>query len=293
MQFKQVSHPKTNQLLKIDNNDIDNSNNCIEKIKKEFNIKIKNGEIINLNNNNNNEQLDLEDTNFLKIVEEKLDYINHEYSEKKIKEDDKKKKKFEEERNVDDKNQINDNNKDNKDNKNNELKRKKISRRFRVLKDCLMLLKHNGITLNECLKNNPFQCKPFQIKNSFEFIEAVKYDKFKEMEIYLKNPDLLFSFDYYRQTGFHWAAKKNKLKGARIMTKYGNCVNQIDVNHMTPLAIAAKNNNFEMCQILCENGANPFIPNNEGKKPVDLATDLKLKSYLINWGDNYSKYKRY
>ena len=95
-----------------------------------------------------------------------------------------------------------------------------------------MLLKHNGITLNECLKNNPFQCKPFQIKNSFEFIEAVKYDKFKEMEIYLKNPDLLFSFDYYRQTGFHWAAKKNKLKGARIMTKYGNCVNQIEPMRM-------------------------------------------------------------
>ena len=59
----------------------------------------------------------------------------------------------------------------------------------------LEILKNNGITLNECLNNNPFQSKPFQIKNSFEFIEAVKYDKFKEMEIYLKNPDLLFSFD--------------------------------------------------------------------------------------------------
>ena len=105
-----------------------------------------------------------------------------------------------------------------------------------------MLLKYNGISLDECLKNNPFQYKPFQLKNSFEFIEAVKYDKFIEMEIYLKNPDLLFSFDYYRQTGFHWAAKKNKIKGARLMIKYGNCVNQIDINHMTPLAIAAKNN---------------------------------------------------
>ena len=188
----------------------------------------------------------------------------------------------------------NDNNKKiSTDNKSNELKKNKISRRFRVLKDCLMLLKHNGVTLDDCLKNNPFQCRPFQIKNSFEFIEAVKYDKFKEMEIYLKNPDLLFSFDYYRQTGFHWAAKKNKLKGARLMTKYGNCVNQIDINHMTPLAIAAKNNNFEMCQLLCENGANPFIPNNEGKKPVDLATEIKLKVNLNNWGDNYSKYKRY
>ena len=43
----------------------------------------------------------------------------------------------------------NDNNKKiRSDNKSNELKKKKISRRFRVLKDCLMLLKHNGVTLD-------------------------------------------------------------------------------------------------------------------------------------------------
>ena len=156
-----------------------------------------------------------------------------------------------------------------------------------------MLLKSNGITLNEFLKNNPFQSKPFEIKNSYEFIEAVKYDKFIEMEIYLKNPELLFSFDYYRQTGFHWAAKKNKIKGAILMIKYGHCVNQIDINHMTPLAIAAKSNNLEMCKLLCENGANPFIPNNEGLKPIDLTTDIKIKSYLESWGENYYKQKYY
>ena len=177
--------------------------------------------------------------------------------------------------------------------KDNDLKKKKISKRFRILKDCIMLLKNNNITLNECLKNNPFQSKPFQIKNAFEFIEAVKYDRYKEMEIYLKNPDLLFSFDFYRQSGFHWAAKKNKINAIIIMLKYGHCVNQIDINHMTPLAIAAKNNNFEMCQLLCENGANPLIPNNQGKKPVDLSTELKLKAYLSNWGDNFTKQKKY
>jgi len=77
------------------------------------------------------------------------------------------------------------------------------------------------------------------------------------------------------------------------MIEYGNCVNLTDVNHMTPLAIAAKNDNYEMCQLLLENGANPFIPNNEGKLPVDLADEIKLKSYLINWGDNYSKQNNY
>ena len=286
---------KYNKLKWIDNNEIDNSNNCVEKIKKEFNINIKNGKIINFQNNDQNEeQLDLDDTDFIKTVEEKIDFINNNFlAEKKKNEEKNKIKKIKDEEIKNNDNNILNNNNINKDNNNNinDIKKKKITRRFKILKDCIMLLKNNGITLNECLNNNPFQSKPFQIKNSFEFIEAVKYDKFKEMEIYLKNPDLLFSFDYYRQTGFHWAAKKNKIKAAILMTKYGHCVNQIDINHMTPLAIAAKNNNFEMCQLLCENGANPFIPNNEGKKPVDLADDIKLKSFLINWGDNYSKQK--
>ena len=182
------------------------------------------------NNIHNGEPLEINDTNFLKVVEEKLSYIKKSY--------------------LDEENKIDELNKN----------------------------------------TNPFHSKPFQLNNSFEFIEAVKYEKIKEMETFLKaNANLLYSFDYYRQTGFHWAAKKNYLKAAKLMIKYGNCVNLMDINHMTPLAICAKNNNLEMCQLLCENGANPFIPNNEGKIPVDLADDIKLKTYLLNWGDNYSK----
>ena len=139
------------------------------------------------------------------------------------------------------------------------------------------------------MKNNPFQSQPFELHNSFEFIEAVKYERLKEMEIYLRNPKLLFSFDFYKQTGFHWAAKKNNINAARLMIKYGNCVNLPDINNMTPLAIAAKNNSLEMCQLLCQNGANPLIKNDEGKLPVDLTNEINLKSFLNNWGDNYSK----
>ena len=221
----------------------------------------------------------------MQIVDEKIEYINKIFENKKLEKENNKKK--EGKSKIKNKKEVKNSHIKNKDN----LIKNNITRRFKVLKDCLMLLKYNGVSLKECLNNNPFQCKPFQIKNSFEFIEAVKYDKFNEMEIYLKNPDLLFSFDFYRQTGFHWAAKKNKIKGAILMTKYGRCVNQIDINHMTPLAIAAKNNNYEMCQLLLENGANPFIPNNEGKKPADLTNDIKLKAFLINWGDNYAKQK--
>ena len=138
------------------------------------------------------------------------------------------------------------------------------------------------------MENNPFQSKPFQLKNSPEFIEAVKYDKFDELENLLRNPNLLFSYDYLQQTGFHWAAKRNKLRAARTMLIYGNCVNLFDINKMTPLALAAKNNKYEMCQLLCENGANPWIANIDGKRPCDLTTDMKIKSYLLMMEENYS-----
>ena len=139
------------------------------------------------------------------------------------------------------------------------------------------------------MENNPFQSEPFQLQNSYEFIEAVKYEKLKEMEIYLRNPKLLYSFDYYRQTGFHWAAKKNNINAARLMIRFGNCVNLMDINCMTPLAFAAKNNNYEMCQLLCQNGANPLIKNNEDKLPIDLTNEINIKAFLMNMGDNYSK----
>ena len=240
------------------------------------------------NNNHNEEPLEINDTNFLKVVEEKLAYIKKSYLDKENKIDELNKNISDKE----EKEKIDKNKNTNKEN--TKLKNKKITRRFKILKECLMILKYNGITIKEFMKNNPFHSKPFQLNNSFEFIEAVKYEKIKEMETFLKaNANLLYSYDYYRQTGFHWAAKKNYIKAIKLMIKYGNCVNLMDINHMTPLAICAKNNNLEMCQLLCENGANPFIPNNEGKIPVDLADDIKLKTYLLNWGDNFSKLQKH
>lgn len=236
------------------------------------------------NNNHNEELLEIDDTNFMKVVEEKLSYIKKSY----LNDEDKNDKLI---KNINDKKEEEESDKNKNKNKyNKNLKNKKIPRRLKILKECLLILKYNGITIKDFMKHNPFHSKPFQLNNSFEFIEAVKYEKTKEMDTFLKaNSNLLYSFDYYRQTGYHWAAKKNLLKAAQLMIKYGNCVNQIDINHMTPLAISAKNNNLEMCQLLCENGANPFIPDKEGKIPVDLVDDIKLKTYLLNWGDNFAK----
>ena len=170
--------------------------------------------------------------------------------------------------------------------KNDEKNKKK--RRFEILKNNLIYLRDNNITPSEYLNNNPFNFKPFQLKESIDFFDYIKYDKYDEMENMLHQKNLLFCYDYFHQTPFHWAAKRDKIKAARIMLMYGKCINLLDSNRMTPLAFAAQNNNYDMVQLLCENGANPFIKNIDGKKPSDLCTDFKTKSYLLYIEDNFS-----
>lgn len=212
----------------------------------------------------------------MKLVGEKIIYYKQNYFHKKnqdssveSKNADKNKKSMESfiKNNIIEKNKIND-------------EKYKKKRRFEILKNNLIYLRDNNITPSEYLNRNPFNFKPFQLKESIEFFDYIKYDKYDEMESKLRNKDLLFCYDYFHQTPFHWAAKRNKIRAVRIMLVYGKCVNLLDSNRMTPLALAAQNNNYDMVQLLCENGANPFIKNVDGKKPSELCTDFKTKSYL-------------
>ena len=69
---------------------IDNSKNCINKVKAEFNLK--NQQIENIKNNSSKyakEDLEINDANFLKVVEEKVEYYKQTYFEKTKEEENK------------------------------------------------------------------------------------------------------------------------------------------------------------------------------------------------------------
>ena len=275
----------------LDSNSIDNYKGCINKVKNEFNLKPQ--QIEKLKNNADKykrDDLEITDSNFLKLVGEKIIYYKENYFNKKGQEEliskDGDKKGDKNKKNIE--SGIKNISKEKKKKKEKNDERNKKKRRFEILKNNLIYLRDNNITPNEYLKKNPFNIKPFQLKESIEFFDCIKYDKYEEMENMLRNKDLLFCFDYFHQTPFHWAAKRDKIKAARIMLLYGNCINLLDSNHMTPLAFAAQNNNYDMVQLLCENGANPYIKNIDGKKPSDLCTDFKTKSYLLYIEDNFS-----
>ena len=233
---------------------------------------MKNQQIENIKNNSTKyerEDLEINDSNFLKVVAEKVEYYKQVYFEKNNNEESK-------DDNIDKqiRKLIN-------PTKKLDSEKNKKKRRLEILKKNLIFLRDNHISITDLVKNNPINIKPFQIKESIEFLDAVKYDKFDDIENMLHaNKDLLFCFDYLHQTGFHWAAKRNKVKAMKILLNYGKCINLLDNNNMTPLHLAAQNNFYEAIQILCNNGANPLMENIDGKKASELCTDFRIKSYL-------------
>ena len=92
----------------------------------------------------------------------------------------------------------------------------------------------------------------------------------------------IFEYDYFRQTPYHWAAKRGYNQILSILLDYGNHINQLDNEHRTPLWLAAKQNLYFTCEILLQKQANPFITNSEGKKPVDVATEQSVKKLILD-----------
>lgn len=169
-------------------------------------------------------------------------------------------------------------------------KRKAItSKRFKILKDCLIQLKSNNISIEEFTRRNPFQQKPYQVDRAIDFFDAVKFDKPRAVDNFLKNnKDYLFCYDFFRQTAYHWAAKRGHLRVLSLLLQYGKHCNQLDINHRTPLYLAAASNQYKVCMMLVDNGGNPLIPDKAGKLPSDVTTSQEIRSYLLSAGDSIS-----
>ena len=170
----------------------------------------------------------------------------------------------------------------------NEMKQK----RKRILQNAIRYLVSNGIEVAEYTKKNPFHDKPFYLRNSDEFFDAVKFNNVEMVEQAMKcNKEYLFEYDYYKQTAFHWAAKLGNKEVLSVLLENGKCVNQYDNKMRTPLFLAAMNDQEECVHLLLQHGGNPQLGDVEGKKPVDVTTNENIKKDIIQaidkiYGDN-------
>ena len=162
--------------------------------------------------------------------------------------------------------------------------KRKIGKRYTLLKQIMNYLESNNITLYELIRNNPFQSKPYELSKSYEFLEAVKfrnYDYVLDALHFSRN--YLFSFDYFGQTGYHWAAKLGDLKMLKLLMEYGLHHNQKDFKGRTPLYLAAFNNHKEICNYLLINNGNIFLRDKNGLGPADVAPNKELKFFLFDY----------
>lgn len=154
-----------------------------------------------------------------------------------------------------------------------------------VLENALFYLYINKISIKDYHDMQIIPRLPFSSQKAYEFFEAIKYNKVEEAVEYLKkNKKLLFDFDYFGQTCFHWAAKRNYTQLLLELISFGKHVNLIDKNKRTPLHLAAYNNHYQAVKILIDNDASPFMKNINNKTPIEICQDVKVKK-LIEEGE--------
>lgn len=154
-----------------------------------------------------------------------------------------------------------------------------------VLENALFYLYINKISIKDYHDMQIIPRLPYSSQRAYEFFEAIKYNKVEESVEYLKkNKKLLFDFDYFGQTCFHWAAKRNYTQLLLELISFGRHVNLIDKNRRTPLHLAAYNNHYQAVKILIDNDASPFMKDINNKTPIEICQDVKVKK-LIEEGE--------
>lgn len=78
----------------------------------------------------------------------------------------------------------------------------------------------------------------------------------------------------------HNASSYGHLDIAALLIKYNTVVNATDKWGFTPLHEAAQKGRTQLCALLLAHGADPFLKNQEGQSPVDLASADDVRCLL-------------
>lgn len=162
----------------------------------------------------------------------------------------------------------------------------KRKKRKKVLINTIKYLSLNNISVKDYLSKKIFPSRPFELRGSEEFMDAVKFNNIEIIKEGLNgNPDYLNQFDYFRQTPFHWAAKLGYYELLKLFLKYSKMINTYDKEFRTPIFFAALNNHKKCVQILLENGGNAFIKDKNGDLPETVTTDESIRLLLQSSND--------
>ena len=175
-----------------------------------------------------------------------------------------------------------------------QLKLQKIkAKRKNVLFSAIKYLAYNGLTLENFIYFKVLPQKPYELKDSEEFLEDVKYNNIEKVKGAIKkDKNYLVQYDYQKQTGFHWAAKLGYDEMLKIMLQNSKACNLYDYKMRTPIYLAALFNQKNCIKVLIENNGNARICDLNGKKPIDVCTNEKCKKLLSTFVEDNTLWKK-
>ena len=154
-------------------------------------------------------------------------------------------------------------------------------KRKRILLNAIKYLSLNNVSVRDYLTKNIFPSRPYELRGSEEFFDAVKFNDIELVNQGLqRSHSYLNQYDYFRQTPIHWAAKLGYYDLLKVFVKYTKLINTYDRECRTPIFLAALNNHKKCVEILLENGGNAYIHDKNGDLPDKVTTDENIKFLL-------------
>ncbi|KAJ8952906.1 hypothetical protein NQ318_006523 [Aromia moschata] len=157
--------------------------------------------------------------------------------------------------------------------------------------DVADLLRGNAALLDAAKKGNlarvqrlvtpeNINCRDAQGRNSTPLHLAAGYNNVEVAEFLLEHGADVNAQDKGGLIPLHNASSYGHLDIAALLIKYNTVVNATDKWGFTPLHEAAQKGRAQLCALLLAHGADPFLKNQEGQAPVDLASADDVRCLL-------------
>ncbi|XP_049821633.1 poly [ADP-ribose] polymerase tankyrase isoform X3 [Aethina tumida] len=157
--------------------------------------------------------------------------------------------------------------------------------------DVADLLRGNAALLDAAKKGNlarvqrlvsqeNINCRDAQGRNSTPLHLAAGYNNVDVAEFLLEHGADVNAQDKGGLIPLHNASSYGHLDIAALLIKYNTVVNATDKWGFTPLHEAAQKGRTQLCALLLAHGADPYLKNQEGQAPVDLASADDVRCLL-------------
>ncbi|KAL0269313.1 UNVERIFIED_CONTAM: hypothetical protein PYX00_007096 [Menopon gallinae] len=140
--------------------------------------------------------------------------------------------------------------------------------------------KGNLVRVQRLISSENINCRDAQGRNSTPLHLAAGYNNIEVAELLLEHGADVNAQDKGGLIPLHNASSYGHLDIAALLIKYNTMVNATDKWGFTPLHEAAQKGRTQLCALLLAHGADPFLKNQEGQSPLELATAEDVRCLL-------------